>query len=272
VSRTGAPTWPPKPPDVHPAPAPLKTSPKRTTREFVRAIEHTWLGVTREPFHVRAAEAGWSPDAREDYCARCGGSVGPGEGDGDGCAACRRRRLRWEHAIRLGAYEGVLAEAVREVKFSAWRALGDELGRLLGERIGEELERVDVRAHEAVLVPIPMSWTSRMKRGIDHTLVLARAASRETNVPVVRALRRRHGPTQLDVPPSRRAENVRGVFRCRAIGGSPRVIVLLDDVRTTGATLTSAARALRSGADPGARIWAATAAVTPHRDRREKGT
>lgn len=270
MSKTGAPSWPPKAlgSEAERVVAPIRIEPVGRRAELVSAIEHTWLGVCRETFSTRAAGVGWTPDDRDAYCNRCAGTVGPGEADGDGCAACRKRRLVWEHAIRLGSYEGLLAEAVREVKFTAWRRLGSDLGRLLGERIGEELGRVDVRPDEAVIVPVPMSWAIRMNRGIDHTLVLARAASRVSGVRVVRGLGRRHGPTQLDVPPSKRAENVRGAFRCRRVKKSARVIVLLDDVRTTGATMTAAARTLRNRLGKGVRIWSAVAAVTPARDRR----
>ena len=271
MNKTGAPTWPPKPPGTHAEPTRTAIEPKAVGRcaEFMGAIEHIWLGMNHGTFNARARDVGWAPDSRDDYCARCGGSVGPGEADGDGCAACRKRRLVWEHAIRLGSYEGLLAETVREVKFTAWRRLGSDLGRLLGERIGDELRRVDVRADETMVVPVPMSWAIRMNRGIDHTLVLARAASRASGVPVARSLRRRHGPTQLDVPPSKRAENVRGAFRCRHSRKTARVVIILDDVRTTGATMTAAARTLQNGLGKGVRIWSAVVAVTPARDRRE---
>lgn len=235
---------------------------------LLREAERTWLGLDSPSLVGRARESGWSPDDRDAYCWRCGSGVGAGEVDGDGCASCRTKRPAWERALRLGAYRGELADMIREIKFTGRRRLASELGRLLGARLADELRRAGVAPDEAVLVPVPMSWAQRMDRGIDHTLAIARGVRGSSGLPIVRALRRRHGPSQLEVPPSRRRANVRGVFvpRKPAEGLEGRSVVLLDDVRTTGATLTSAARALRGtgGVD---RVWAAVLAVTPRDGR-----
>jgi len=75
-------------------------------------------------------------------------------------------------------------------------------------------------------------------------------------------LRRRHRPSQLAVPVSRRKANVRGTMTCARADLTGRLVIVLDDVRTTGATLREACRAVKK-ANPGAKLWAAVAAVTP---------
>jgi predicted amidophosphoribosyltransferase len=119
-----------------------------------------------------------------------------------------------------------------------------------------------------VVVPVPTSWRRRMERGIDHTGVLAAAAGREAGVRVVRGLGRRHTPAQVGLSATARAANIRGAFRVRAALGrldGVRAVVVLDDVRTTGATMTAACRAVRGVVGKGAEIWALTVLVATDR-------
>ncbi len=250
-------------------------------RDALLDVEETWLGVTRRSFSARAAEAGWAPDAPSSYCARCGVSVGPHEADpagapgGPSCPACRESRLAWDCFVRLGEYDGVVRDAVHDLKFTRWRRAGRELGRELGRTLLNRLAAAGIPADRAVLVPVPTSLVRRLVRGIDHTLVLARAVRSVTGIPIVRALRRSHRPSQLDVPRSARRANVARSIRCRSSRGlAGKTIVVLDDVVTTGATMSAACRALAAGirrsygARPArgvrpAAIWVACVGRTP---------
>jgi len=230
-----------------------------------------WLGLDTPPLTDRIAAAGWAPDEGDAYCGRCGLTVGPYESGPDGCPACRGRRLAWERAVRLGEYSGLIREVVQEVKFTRWRRLGDEIGMILGRSLESALGDCGHDPGAAVLVPIPPSFRRRMSRGIDHSLVIARGVSRQTGMPVVRCLAKSHRPSQLSVPTSRRRTNVAGSIRAREgvdLGG--RLVVVLDDVMTTGATMTAAARAV-AGSTGAVRVWAAVVGVTPVPGRRAGG-
>lgn len=260
-------------------------------------FERAFLAPTHEPIARRAIEAGWRPDAADRYCPRCGASVGPhevrpilGPGSAPGCNACRDERLRWARAFRLGPYEGVLRDWIHELKFERFRPAGRALGRLLGERLKVELEAAGIDRARAMLAPIPMSRRRRWSRGIDHTLELARGIREVTGLRIVRLLARRHGPGQLEVSPSRRKANASRSLRARAgpaarLRGGGRLVILVDDVRTTGSTLTAAARVIRRAAERGAegagraretggealQVWVATAGVTPRRGEGASG-
>lgn len=238
-------------------------------------VERALIGVRSEPFHIRAQEIGFEPDAPDAYCWRCGTSVGPSEADGVGCAACRRRRLAWSRCVRVGDYQGELRRAILEVKFTRFARLGFELGELLGDRVVERMRRYDVDPRASVVVPVPMSFRRRTSRGIDHTLAIARGVRSRTRGRLVRALRRRHGASQLEVPMSGRKANVSGVFSPgRALPEECGVVVVVDDVRTTGATMSAACRAVRKGwrerglSASDLELWSGVVGVTPGPERR----
>jgi predicted amidophosphoribosyltransferase len=136
---------------------------------------------------------------------------------------------------------------------------------MLGRSLGKQLDAADVARRKTVLVPVPTSFWRRMERGIDHPLAIARGVARETGLPIVRALERRHRPTQQSLPASQRAANIAGAIRLKRWARLEGLtIVLVDDVTTTGATLAAATRAVsgRGRMKTEVRVWAAVLAAT----------
>lgn len=242
--------------------------PRRET--WWQTFEREWLAPTAMPLRIRAAEAGWSPDEADAYCDRCGSSIGPHEATEFGCASCTGRRMRWDRVVRLGSYERDLAEWIQEVKFTRWRGLGLALGRWLGERVRDAgfLEAAAAAGLRPLVVAAPMSFRRRMARGIDHSRVIAAGVAQELGVDMRGVLRREHRPSQRSVSAAQRARNVAGSMRCVRIRLDRRLVLLVDDVMTSGATLRTAARALEGrGKRPGG-VWAAVLGVTPGVGRR----
>lgn len=207
----------------------------------------------------------WAPDGFGAFCNRCGGSTGPHEETEFGCASCRDAKVPWDHFVRLGEFRDPLRQWVHEVKFTRWRRLGADLGHLLGER----LLAAGLSAGRAIVVPMPATLLRRTARGIDHAAIIARGVAGAVDGRVVRALRRRHRPSQRTMNPSERSKNVAGVFRRVGedfSGGDP--VILVDDVRTSGATLAAAAKALRTRQKAAFPLWAAALGVASEPDRR----
>lgn len=140
------------------------------------------------------------------------------------------------------------------------------MGKRLGGLMASTWEGIDAASVDetAMLVPVPLHRSRERERGFNqaellaHGLSVALARSQGEQAPRVeaRALRRtRATPPQTGLSLSARRENVRGVF---AVSDAARVrdraIVLVDDVMTTGATVSACARALK---DAGARVVAA---------------
>lgn len=299
--------WPPRPLDDRSPDAPLPSPRTRPTIEYPelelgegrwaslrrawRQVEGAWLGFAAAPLAERAREAGWSPDGPDAYCPRCGASVGSNEvapsmvanrpaGD---CPSCRRRNLPWERMVRLGEHAGLLRDLVHETKFTAWRQLGFQLGRLLGRSLGAALDEAGIDRDRAVLVAMPTTYARRMGRGIDHARVIARGVREVTGLPIVHALDRSHRRSQVTVPVSKRAANVAGSnWPVPGVNLCGHTVVVVDDVRTTGATMATACRVILEGsrnspqgagesASDRVRVWGAVVAVAPEPGRRVKG-
>lgn len=216
----------------------------------------------------RARAARWSPDSPDRYCPRCGRGVElldavAHEGPAFGCPGCRAAEVPWSRVIRLGRHEGLLRDSIHVLKFSPMWREGVTLGSWLGDAIARALVEGEVHAGGACLVPIPTTFRRRVRRGIDHTDALVRGAGRASGLAIVRALSRRHRPSQVQVPASQRRRNVRCTMRLTM--GLPGLVVLVDDVVTTGATMGEACRAIAQGCRqrgcPCPVLWVATCAV-----------
>ncbi len=326
LGRQGRFVWPPaRPGQTGPtARSTNRDGPRRADRvagawrsaSLWRAIERDWLGLTRAPFIDRAREAAWRADLPGEYCWRCGQTAGdfessappgvvelerePGDGPARGapgphagCPRCRRTRVNWRRVVRLGEYRGMLRDAIKEVKFTAWRRLGDELGRLLGVQVAEAMRGAGVDPARAIVLPVPTTFRRRMARGVDHSLVIARGVREVLGAAIDRGMTRRHGPSLVSLPIGRRRAAITGTMTLRpGVDWSGRVVLVVDDVMTTGATARECCRAvlegherarnapeeasLRDGAGAAGNptvpeMWVAVIGVTPRPERRQGG-
>jgi len=137
-------------------------------------------------------------------------------------------------------YGGPLADAVCRFKYAGRSDLGGRLGAQLAasaEVYAGEVDRV---------VPLPLHRSRLRERGFNQAALLARPVARRLAIPLDTTTLRRVRPTraQAGLSPDERLDNVRSAFVATPRSEGLRVL-LIDDVRTTGATLTSAALALR---------------------------
>jgi ComF family protein len=170
------------------------------------------------------------------------------------CPRCRRLPSSLERCRSIGAYDGALRAIVHALKYDRRRSLAARLGVLMRERAADVLAGADC------VVPVPLHRTRRRQRGFNQAADLARAIG----IPVCHALRRRRATaSQAGLPSSQRHRNVRGAFvatrRARRLRG--KVVVLVDDVCTTGATLDACALALDGAGVAAVRAITAARAV-----------
>ena len=180
-------------------------------------------------------------------CSRCGATV-VANGDRDECPRCRGVKLWFDETAALGEYDGLLREWVLEMKDHRGDRLALALAELVWERCGERLRA----SQPDVVVPVAMHWRRRCSRGTNGAAIMAERLARRLGVPLAVGLlrRERNTPPQFTLPPSQRRANVRGAFSVNAGYHLSRARVLVvDDILTTGATCSEAARVLkRSGA------------------------
>ena len=179
-------------------------------------------------------------------CPACGT---PGPAPCDRCASELRRAPSLavppglDALYALLAYEGVGRELVARLKYRNARAVVARLATSMAALVGGV-----VTAFDAVTWA-PTSVERRRERGFDQAELLARRIGRELGLPAPALLRRAHGPPQTGRHAAER--HLGPSFTCTRpsgaspLGATPARVLLVDDVVTTGATLTSAARALR---------------------------
>lgn len=187
---------------------------------------------------ARGDDARDPPGGRARRCAQCPATPG---------GAIARVRS-------TGEYDGALRSILHAFKYEGRRSLGAELGALMREH-GQ-----DVLAGADAVVPVPLHWGRHWRRGFNQAAELAAALGR----PVLPALgRARPTASQADLPADRRHANVRGAFRLRrGVRVAGTCLVLVDDVRTTGATLESCAAVLEQAGAREVRALTAARVVT----------
>ncbi len=233
-------------------------------------VQQAWFGWSLPPAERAVADAGWERDEPNSYCRRCGSSVGVGEVTKSGCGSCRGKSTPVDAVVRLGAYMGDLRRWILAIKYQRWSDMAELLGRQLGRALSES-KILDVS--RCVVVPMPMPWQRRIYRGIDHTLAIAAGAAAQLHAPILRMLTAANGRPQMALSSTERLRyGGRGLRLRRRPGGWDMrgvQVVLVDDVRTTGASMHRAARLLRRSRPAG--VIAAVLAVSDDRARRERG-
>ncbi len=197
------------------------------------------------------------PRLPERRCAGCGGANDSYLELCRDCLQCGGRS--WSGAVSAFPFAGQLREAVHAFKYQRQTSLAPFLAGAMADawrRYGSPASPPDL------IVPVPLHWLREISRGYNQAGLLAGCLGRELRRPAVNALRRRRRTSQqARLHFEQRLKNISGAFMVKKpsiIAG--RSLLLVDDVFTTGATLSAATTALL---DAGA---AAVYVITAARD------
>ena len=176
------------------------------------------------------------PRLSPPYCRKCA------EPDAaPTCSWCRADGPAYERIRAPYRYNGPVRDMVHDLKYGNIRALAPTLGGLLADYLES------LRFEADVISPVPLHPRRERSRGYNQSNLLAREVSRRTQIPMAddRLLRSMDTPPQVAMSGrEERRQNIEGAFECTRDASGLRVL-LIDDVVTTGSTMSACASALK---------------------------
>jgi len=184
------------------------------------------------------------------YCVRCGRTTGAHEATERGCSACLHQRFAWRRLTRLCAYQDPVPQWFKAMKYQGQWPIAQALGAELAEQISGRSDQV---FPDWLVTHVPMHPLRRWARGYDQAQLIAQAIAaglaglakdqQRVHVPLLRRVQRT--PKQSRVEADQRTANVKNAFAVAPVDLTGRRVLLVDDVKTSGATLKACSRALR---------------------------
>lgn len=184
-------------------------------------------------------------------CIFCRKMIGPGRPRA--CPACEETLPRTEAGLRKSGdffsecvsalyYEGDVREAIHRYKFAGTQAYAPFFGELIASLIYEQLEG----AYD-LLTWVPLDAGRRRQRGYDQAELLARNAGARLQQEPIRVLQKRRGvrPQSGTGAPEKRKANIAGAYQVidPSVIADKRILII-DDIVTTGSTLSECAKTL----------------------------
>lgn len=221
------------PVEINPGNLPTSLKPDFRTEFEFHWCGPCWNKLTSRPPH---------------HCQKCGVNIFGRNSLGERCPHCHDSDLRFERAVNIGNYRGLLQELVIRLKNQHDEPLAIQLGKLLAYEIITAEFFPDLN----LVVPVPTHWWRRMQRGFQAAEILAETLASDCDLPYAGQILNCNRRTQKQgtLSTTGRMKNVRGAFDLHAkINVRGLTILLVDDVMTSGATVSEISRVLlKSGA------------------------
>jgi len=179
------------------------------------------------------------PRIMPPLCPRCGKP----QPSGILCPSCVGWQTEIEGVRSPFRFDGVIRQAIHQLKYRNLRALAQPLAKLLKDYL------ITNATPGEVLVPVPLHQKRLKERGYNQSQLLARELGKLVNLPVVDdyLIRQRYAiPQARTSSVEERRSNVANAFICRNHRLQDKQVLLIDDVATSGATLNACASALKT--------------------------
>lgn len=179
------------------------------------------------------------------FCASCGRHLDNPGAAKNVCHGCLDAKFHFDRAFSPCVYKGTVKKLIHEFKYNGKDYLGEPLAGLMNEFIRDY--RLPIEYMDFIL-PIPLHKSRLREREFNQAVILSEQVAGEFGKRVLADIlvRSRHTKSQTELSPEKRRLNVEGSFSVKdaaAVKGAN--ILLVDDVLTTGATLSEASRILK---------------------------
>ena len=175
--------------------------------------------------------------------------------NGTPCSSCVEWKTEIDGMRSPFKFEGVIRQAIHHLKYQNLRAMAAPLAELLTEYLNDNPLPADA------LMPVPLHHKRLRERGYNQSRLIARELEKHTGFPVIDdcLARQRHtSPQARTGSAAERRHNVENAFTCCNERAKGRQVLLIDDVSTSGATLSACAAALKEAG--AASVWGLTIA------------
>ena len=182
------------------------------------------------------------PDS--SFCLCCG-SFFDGAGEPHLCADCLTSRPPFTRHRSGGKYEGVVKDFILLYKYRGFEVLSRALADFVLRSLGRE---EDLWSGIEAVIPVPLHRAKEKRRGFNQAALLANELARRSDLPLLkgRLVKTRATPAQTSLLAGERETNLGGAFRVRkAAGLKGKVVLLVDDVYTTGSTIRECSLTLK---------------------------
>jgi competence protein ComFC len=189
--------------------------------------------------------SGRAPRIVAPFCSKCSEPFPGAITQTFSCANCEHRVLHFDCAVAAYRSRGVVRHLVHRFKYSGERFLRFPIAEWLVETMRDP--RLEGRRFD-LIVPVPLHPARERERGFNQATLLAELLARSTRLPLRPLLDRvRYTSTQTRHDRAERMENLRDAFRLRKNRDVRDLrVLLIDDVLTTGSTLSECARVLKA--------------------------
>lgn len=177
---------------------------------------------------------------KEPRCKKCGKPIRYEEQEY--CHDCQKQSFHYVQGRSLWIHKGAVPWSIYQFKYHNRRIYGKFYAKELYRVYGESIEEWGID----LIVPVPLHWRRRRKRGYNQAEIVARYLGELTGIPVDKHLviRKKYTEPQKTLNNKERVKNLKHVFDVRKMTVREKNILLIDDIYTTGSTIDAISKVL----------------------------
>lgn len=178
----------------------------------------------------------------EPYCMKCGKPV---MDDGkEYCTECENNKRNFEEGRAVFIYDDAMRLSIYSFKYNDRQEYAEYYAKEIYLRLGNKIKSWDAD----VIIPIPLHKSKQKLRGYNQAYLIAKELSNLIKIPVENnvIIRNRKTVVQKNLNAKDRANNVKNAFKIKQNNVKFKSAILIDDIYTTGATISAATESLKA--------------------------